>query len=178
MPRAMIVNSYKNTKRAIDTISCQFAKFGFNNSSVTVVNNMLMLMTDLSVPDIGEKEAGVGTIFDCVSTNLDSAIGSSVINRFQLGLIKTQTPVNFVYTATVTGFYSATPYSTKSPSSSDDYEILFTGAVRSMGTLDTESDSITSSSFPINTINLKTSGYLNILTCGLIHIINRTTPTD
>lgn len=180
MPRAMILNSYKNTKLAIDAIVNQFGIFRLNDSSINGNNKKITLNSDLSVPDIKESESGIGTIYDCSSFNLASSlnIANSTVNRFQLNLRKTETPVNFVYTANVIGFYSTINYATNSDLSSDDFEILFTGGIRGQGTLDTEEDNLLSSSCPIDTITIRNTGYLNIIVSGLIHIINRTAPTD
>lgn len=146
----------------------------------SVSNRRLSVRANLVVPDIGDRESGFGTIYDVCSFPLNSSpnIANQNMNRVNLILVKTETPINFEYFGNMIGFYSSKNYNNNDDSSADDYEIIFQGGIRGMGTIDTEDDELQSSTFPTDVITTKNTGYLNILTTGFIHFINRTPPTD
>lgn len=182
MSRAMIFNQEKCQKRAVDTIVSQSSTIHLTNVTMGVLNtNLLTFSFDLDTSPIKEMESGTSRIYDTWSWNLTNSpnIANKAVEKIKIEAIKTNKPINLVFSGIVTGYYSNHNIHTDGFLYGDeDIEIIFSGPIGSTCTLDENEDTVSFGIFPFNKTTIKSSGYLNIIFSGFLSFINRTSPSN
>lgn len=183
MPRAVIFNSDKDIKRAIDTISTQ-SFFDIEDVTLQTVkadgisNLQLILNTD----SLGEMEAGIASISKVYSWNLQntSSLKDSYINRIRIQFKGSTTPINFIFFGCLALYYSNVNIDTGVINEDTEIETIYSSCVSCRGTLhdSTGNDNINSSIIPFTKILVRNTGYFNIQLTGIFSFINRTAPSS